>query len=82
MAAPMPKAQPHDALFEELFLELRELICRYVLPLPSSDNFFMSHLCISAADVITGFDSNFPAWLSPIARVKSKTRSDIALHVL
>ena len=82
MAATVPKAHLRNALFEELPLELRELIYRYVVSLPSSDIFFMPRLCISAADVITGSDPNFPAWLSPIARVSSKTRADIALYVL
>lgn len=82
MAALMPEAQPRNALFEELPLELRELIYQYVVPLPSSDIFFMPRLCISAADIITGLDPNFPAWLPPLARVNSKTRSDVALYVL
>lgn len=82
MAAPTTNARPRNALFQELPLELRELIYRYVVPLPSSDIFFMPRLCISAADVITGTDPNFPAWLPPIARVSSKTRVDVALYVL
>lgn len=82
MAAPILKPHSRNALFEELPLELRELIYRYVVPLPSSDIFFMPRLCISAADVITGSDPNFPAWLPPVARVSSRTRSDIALYFL
>jgi hypothetical protein len=82
MAARLPKVRPRNALFEELPLELRELIYRYVVTLPSSDIFFMPRLSISAADIIAGSDPNFPAWLSPIARVSSRTRADIALYVL
>lgn len=82
MTVSMTKTGTSTALFQNVPLELREMIYHYVVPLPSSDIFFTPRLCISAADVISASDPSCPNWLPPIARVSTGTRTDVALYIL